>query len=79
MKLQDAIGGTIRHIRLEKNMTMRDVSVKGFISLGHLSEVESGHKSASPGVLEGIAKGLDITTSELVKEIYEYLKENNNE
>lgn len=75
MKLQYAIGGTVRELRQERNLTLRDLSSKSFIALGHLSEVERGVKNASPEVLESIAFALDLTTTQLVKEIYIYLEQ----
>lgn len=73
MKLQTAVGGTLKELRLSKNLTLRQLSDKAYISLGFLSEIETGKKCASNDVLETIAKGLDITTAQLMKEIYEYL------
>ena len=83
MRLNDAIGDTLRTIRMEKNLTLRQVSAKGHIALGHISDVERGRKNASHDMLEAIAVGLDISTVDLIGEvydymkIYEYLKENN--
>jgi transcriptional regulator with XRE-family HTH domain len=74
MKLNDAVGDTIRALRQEKNMTLRHLATKSHVALGYLSEVERGHKDASSQILESIASGLDLTTVELVGEVYEYLK-----
>ncbi len=35
------------------------------ISLGHLSKLECGHKSASPPMLKRIADALDVTVRDL--------------
>lgn len=72
-----AVGDTLRRIRTEQGLTLRDVSAQSYIALGYLSEVERGHKQASYDVLESIATTLHITTTQLIKEIYEYLEENN--
>ena len=77
MKLQTAIGGTIRTIRKEQGLTLRQLSTRSIMSLGFLSEVESGHKNPSSDTLEFIAKGLELTTSQLIMEIYKYLEEHN--
>lgn len=74
MQLKHAIGGTIRELRHERSLTLRDLSGKSFIALGFLSEVETGKKSASPEILEAIAQGLSLTTVALMGEIYEYLR-----
>jgi hypothetical protein len=73
MKLGNAIGDTIRILRTDKSLTLRQVSDKSSVSLGHLSEIEKGKKNASNEVLEAIAFGLDITTTRLMGEIYTYL------
>lgn len=77
MKLKHAVGDTIRSLRQERNMTLRILSSRSHVALGHISDVERGNKGASHELLEAIALGLDITTTDLIGEIYEYLKENN--
>jgi transcriptional regulator with XRE-family HTH domain len=75
MKLGLAVGQALRNVRTEQNKSLRQISSKCFVSIAHLSEVERGHKSASPEVLELIAhKGLGITTEELLDEIYQALQ-----
>lgn len=76
MHLIQAIGMTLRELRHEQKLTLRQVSDRAHVSIGYLSEVERGDKSASGDMIEAIAKGLNISTTELVGEIYEYLKEN---
>ena len=68
----------MRDLRLSRNLTLRRLSSKSHVSLTFLHEIETGKKNASNEILEAIAKGLDVTTVELVGEIYEYLKEVNN-
>jgi transcriptional regulator with XRE-family HTH domain len=69
MKLNIAIGMTIRNMRHEQNMTLRRFSSKSFVALGYLSEIERGKKDASSHVLEGIANGLGLTTTEFLTEV----------
>lgn len=73
MKLQTAIGGTIRMLRVNKQLTLRAVSP--YISYGHLSDVERGVKSISPELLEQIVNGLDVSTPEFLREIANYMEE----
>lgn len=75
MKLQTAIGATVRKLRVEQGLTLREAAGRKYISIGHWSEVETGKKSASNELLECMANALDLTTTELLKEIYEYLEE----
>jgi transcriptional regulator with XRE-family HTH domain len=77
MRLQQAVGQTVRELRLSKNLTLRKLSNNSHVSLTFLHEVETGKKNASNDILEAIAKGLDVTTAQLIKEIYEYLGEKN--
>lgn len=77
IRLNIAVGETLRRIRTEQGLTLRDVSAQSYVALGYLSEVERGQKQASYDVLENIATTLHITTTQLLKEIYEYLEENN--
>ena len=79
MKLQQAVGLTVRDLRISKNLTLRRLSSNSHVSMTFLHEIETGKKNASNEILEAIAKGLEVTTVELVGEIYEYLKEVNNE
>lgn len=78
MRLQIAIGDTIRRLRTEQGKTLRQVADNQFMSFNYLSEIERGSKVASPDILEAIARGLKISTATLIGEIYEYLEESNN-
>lgn len=79
MELQKAVGATIRSIRHSKGATLRELCGTSYLALGYLSQIENGEKNASFSALESIAKGLDVTTAQLVLEIYNYLEENNND
>jgi transcriptional regulator with XRE-family HTH domain len=76
MKLNEAIGEAIRAIRTEKQLNLRDVSERSYVSLGHLSGVEMGKKKPSTDTLEAIAKAFELSTIEFMGEIYDYMKEN---
>lgn len=67
MKLRYAIGSTIKELRSEKKLTARQMTP--YVSLGHISEIERGRKSASPEVIEAIALGLGMPTWRLILEI----------
>lgn len=75
--LLNAVGTTLRKIRTEQGLTMREIAEHSFISIGHISEIERGMKQASFEMLELMAESLDLTTAQLVKEIYKYLEEQN--
>jgi transcriptional regulator with XRE-family HTH domain len=73
MTLSNAIGGTLRTLRQEKGMTLRDVS--RFVSYGHVSEIERGVKNASPEILEQLTSNLHVTLPEFLREVANYMEE----
>lgn len=67
--LLSAIGETLRSIRNESNLTLRQVSEGSHVSVSYLAEIERGEKDPSSRVLESVAAGLDIEVSELLIQI----------
>lgn len=76
MRLQDAVGDTVRKIRMEQGQSLRDVSP--YISIGHLSAIELGYKQVSWDVLSKVCEGLNITPADFLMEVANYIKENPN-
>jgi transcriptional regulator with XRE-family HTH domain len=68
MRFREAIGEVVREKRLAKGKPMRFITEKGFISLGHISEVERGMKEPSSEIIEKIADGLGVPAYELILE-----------
>ena len=66
MRYRVALGEVIREERLAQNANQRQLSTKGVISIGYLSEVERGQKEISSELLEGVAFGLGLEAYELV-------------
>ena len=62
------LGEVLKEYRLEKGMTLRDVSEKSSVALGYLSEIERGQKEASSEILENLAYGLDIPLYQIIIE-----------
>lgn len=57
----------MREERLAQNLTLRAVSELGIISLGFLSEVETGKKEISSEILEEVAiRGLGVEPHEII-------------
>jgi len=76
MDFHSAVGYTLRKLRQEKNLTLRQVSSKSFVALGHLSDIERATKSPSLLTIEQVCiNGLGIQMTELMREIYKTLKE----
>jgi transcriptional regulator with XRE-family HTH domain len=66
MKLyRQALGEVLREARTVRGQTLRQVSTAASCALGYLSELENGHKEASSEILEGLARALKVTVSEL--------------
>ena len=71
--LREAMGETIRDVRLRAHRTLRDVAGDAQMSLGYLSELERGQKEVSSEVLSWIAEALGVTVGELMAEVAERL------
>lgn len=67
--LLSAIGETLRSVRNERSLTLRQVSEGSHVSVSYLAEIERGEKDPSSRVLESVAAGLDIEVSELLIKI----------
>ncbi len=65
--IRKAMGETLRTLRLEAGMTLREVSVASMVSLGYLSEIERGCKEASSEVLFSITQALGVSLSEVLR------------
>lgn len=66
MKFSEALGEVIRERRLALGLSLREVSSTGYVSMGHLSDVENGRKEGSSSFINGVANGLGIEASELI-------------
>ena len=68
MKFNEALGTAIRRSRSSQAMTLRELSARSFVSMGHLSDVENGKKEASSICIESLALGLGLPSYELIIE-----------
>jgi transcriptional regulator with XRE-family HTH domain len=67
--LLSAIGETLRAIRTERGLTLRQVSEGAHVSISYLAEIERGEKDPSSKVLESVAGGLEIEVGDLLLRI----------
>jgi transcriptional regulator with XRE-family HTH domain len=67
--LRRLLGDVLRRHRVRQSRTLRDVSSVAGVSLGYLSEVERGRKEASSELLAAICGALDVTLSEVLREV----------
>jgi transcriptional regulator with XRE-family HTH domain len=68
MQFHEALGAVIRDERQAQNLTLRDVACNGFVSMGHLSDVENGRKQGSSQFITAVATALSMEPSELIIE-----------
>lgn len=63
---RQALGQVIREYRLERGLTLRNLSIASTVSLGYLSEIETGRKEVSSEILNCVASALSIGLHELI-------------
>lgn len=68
MKFNEALGQSVRRIRGEQKLTLRDLAARSYVSMGHLSDIEHGKKEASSTFIDSLAQGLGVPTYELIVE-----------
>lgn len=67
--ITDKIGNRIRELRQKTNLSQEKFAIKIKMDRTYFSGVELGKRNISIINLEKIAKGLDITLSELFREL----------
>jgi transcriptional regulator with XRE-family HTH domain len=72
--LRQAVGETLRALRLRQQRTLRDVSERARVSLGYLSEVERGQKEPSSELLASICGALEVSLSDVLREVSDSLR-----
>ena len=72
--LREAIGSSLRRVRIDRRRTLREVSHQARVSLGYLSEIERGRKEASSELLAAICAALEFPLPELLAEVAETMR-----
>ncbi|MDQ3924564.1 MAG: helix-turn-helix domain-containing protein [Actinomycetota bacterium] len=67
--LLSAIGETLRALRTERGLTLRQVAEGAHVSVSYLAEIERGEKDPSSKVLENVAGGLEVGVGDLLLRI----------
>jgi transcriptional regulator with XRE-family HTH domain len=62
-------GQRLRMLRLKQSLSQVEMAYRFGIDRGHLSEMENGKKNVCLPMLEVLARGFQITVSELMKGI----------
>jgi len=63
------LGDVLRARRVERGLTLREVSADARVSLGYISEIERGQKEASSELLASLCSALDMRLSEVLREV----------
>ena len=63
------LGDVLRDRRMQRGMTLREVSAEARVSLGYISEIERGQKEASSELLASLCSALDLPLSVMLREV----------
>jgi transcriptional regulator with XRE-family HTH domain len=63
------LGDVLRAQRMQRGMTLRQVSAEARVSLGYISEIERGQKEASSELLASLCMALEVTLSDVLREV----------
>jgi transcriptional regulator with XRE-family HTH domain len=69
MDVSSRFGVRLRQLRLERNLTQLRMAIDFGIDRSFISDVERGRKSISLPMLEVMALGLEMSLSDLLKDI----------
>lgn len=68
MLLREALGVSLRRLRLGQHRTLREVSNAASMSLGYLSEIERGQKEASSELLAALCGALEVAIPDVLRQ-----------
>jgi len=63
------LGEVLRTQRMQRGMTLREVSAEARVSLGYISEIERGQKEASSELLASLCSALDVPLSDVLRDV----------
>ncbi len=63
------LGDVLRNKRVQRGMTLREVSAEARVSLGYISEIERGQKEASSELLASLCAAMDVPLSEVLRDV----------
>ena len=66
MRLARILGGNVRRLRKAGGLSQEDLAARVGIDMRYLGGIERGQENPSLGVLEQIAKALDVTVIALL-------------
>ncbi|QBX56816.1 XRE family transcriptional regulator [Nocardioides seonyuensis] len=65
------LGEVLRSARMQRGMTLRELSADARVSLGYISEIERGQKEASSELLASLCQAMDLPLSEVLRDVSE--------
>ena len=65
------LGEVLRAARMQRGMTLRELSAEARVSLGYISEIERGQKEASSELLASLCQAMDLPLSVVLREVSE--------
>ena len=63
------LGDVLRSERIQRGMTLREVSKEARVSLGYISEIERGQKEASSELLASLCTALEVPLSAVLRDV----------
>lgn len=63
------LGEVLRGARMQRGLTLRELSAEARVSLGYISEIERGHKEASSELLASLCQAMDLPLSVVLREV----------
>ena len=63
------LGDVLRNQRMQRGMTLREVSAEARVSLGYISEIERGQKEASSELLASLCAALEVPLSDVLRDV----------
>ena len=63
------LGEVLRGARMQRGMTLRELSADARVSLGYISEIERGQKEASSELLASLCQAMDLPLSDVLRDV----------
>jgi transcriptional regulator with XRE-family HTH domain len=63
------LGDVLRSARMQRGMTLRELSADARVSLGYISEIERGQKEASSELLASLCQAMDLPLSDVLRDV----------
>ena len=75
MDTKQKIGMVIRKLRMDKSISQESLALQADIDRTYISDIEKGERNISVEILEKLANTLEISISDLFKQVENYGKQ----